>query len=229
MDLNKAVPPCNAKIGGKGTGTRWGCRIKQNWLQEPIEGNGKACEQVPVLICDTCARRILCAATIWGVQFALYEQNNPPKYLSIHILQEHKVRPWALANIFGIGPEMGLEGGVYLYHNMTPPIQVILGSFFEGWSQILHSTKLFRHGFEQSCSAMATQKLEEKVQEHDEVVESSKTDCRSQSRAHGKAYEQVPALICDTCASATIWGVSLLSMSKIPPPNIWWTNLKFLT
>ena len=29
---------------------------------------------------------------------------------------------------------------------------------------------------------MATQKLEEKVQEHDEVVESSKTDCRSQSR-----------------------------------------------
>jgi len=28
----------------------------------------------------------------------------------------------------------------------------------EGWSQILLSTKLFRHGFDQSCSAMATQK-----------------------------------------------------------------------
>jgi len=27
-----------AKVGGKGTATRWRCRIKQNWLQEPIEG-----------------------------------------------------------------------------------------------------------------------------------------------------------------------------------------------
>ena len=36
------------------------------------------------------------------------------------------------------------------------------------------STKLFRHEFEQSCSAMATQKMEEKVQQHDEIVESSK-------------------------------------------------------
>jgi len=71
---------------------------------------------------------------------------------------------------------MGLEGGVYLYHKMTPPPN--LGHFwvvFEGWSQILPSTKLFRHGFEQSCSAMATQKLEKKVQQHDDVVESSKT------------------------------------------------------
>jgi len=33
---------------------------------------------------------------------------------------------------------------------------------------------------------MATQKLEETVQQHDEVVESSKTGCRSRSRAHGK-------------------------------------------
>ena len=52
------------------------------------------------------------------------------------------------------------------------------------------STKLFRHGFEQSCSAMATQKLEEKVQQHDEVVESGKTGCRSQSRAHGKGVSK---------------------------------------
>ena len=61
---------------------------------------------------------------------------------------------------------------------------------------------------------MATQKLEEKVQQHDEVVESSKTGCRSQSRAHGKAYEQVPALISDTYArrilsAATIWGTNV--------------------
>ena len=79
---------------------------------------------------------------------------------------------------------MGLVRGVYLYHKMTPPPN--LGHswvIFEGWCQILLSTKLFRHGFEQSCSAMATQKLEEKVQQHDEVVGSSKTGCRSQSRA----------------------------------------------
>ena len=40
-------------------------------------------EQVPALVCDTYARRILCAATIWGGWFALYEQNNPPKCLGI--------------------------------------------------------------------------------------------------------------------------------------------------
>jgi len=34
---------------------------------------------------------------------------------------------------------------------------------------------------------IATQKLEEKVQQHDEVVQTSKIGCRSQSRAYGKA------------------------------------------
>jgi len=106
---------------------------------------------------------------------------------------------------------MGLEGGVYLYHTMTPPPN--LGHscvVFEGWSQILPSTKLFRHEFEQSCSAMATQKMEEKVQQHDAVVDSSKTGCRSQSRAHGKAYEQVPALICDTYARRILCAATIL-------------------
>ena len=87
---------------------------------------------------------------------------------------------------------MGFEEEVDLYHKMTPPPN--LGHswvVFEEWSQILSSTKLLRLGFEQSCSAMATQKLEEKVKQHDEVVESSKTDCRSQSRAHGKAFRCV--------------------------------------
>jgi len=28
----------DAKVGRKGTATRWGCRILQNWLQEPIKG-----------------------------------------------------------------------------------------------------------------------------------------------------------------------------------------------
>ena len=43
----KVVPPWiwtklfrhgDAKVGGKGRATRWGCRMTQNWLQEPIEG-----------------------------------------------------------------------------------------------------------------------------------------------------------------------------------------------
>ena len=45
MDFNKAVLPWRRKSwrkryrgGGKGTGTRWGCRIIQNCLQELIEG-----------------------------------------------------------------------------------------------------------------------------------------------------------------------------------------------
>ena len=45
--FNKVVPPWiwtklfrhgDAKFGGKGAATRWGCGIKQRWLQEPIEG-----------------------------------------------------------------------------------------------------------------------------------------------------------------------------------------------
>jgi len=93
---------------------------------------------------------------------------------------------------------MDLEGGGYLYHKMTPPPNLCHSRVvFEVWYQILPSAKFFRHEFEQSCSAMVTQKLEEKVQQHDEVVESSKTGCRSQSRAHGKA-EQVPALYLQT-------------------------------
>ena len=57
---------------------------------------------------------------------------------------------------------------------------------------------------------MATRKLEEKVLQHDEVVESSKTGYRSQSRAHGKAYEQVPALICDTYARRILCAATIL-------------------
>jgi len=86
---------------------------------------------------------------------------------------------------------------------------------------------------------MVTQKLEEKVQQHNEVIESSKSGCRNQSRAHGKAYVQVPTLICDTCArcilrAATVWGgwfalyaTCLYEQNK--PPKYLGTNLKFLT
>jgi len=72
--------------------------------------------------------------------------------------------------------------------------------------------KAVPHGFEQSCSAMATPKLEEKVQQHDEDAESSKTGCTSPSRAHEKEYEQLPALNCDSYARHSLsasakWGV----------------------
>jgi len=152
---------------------------------------------------------------------------------SIHILQEHNVRPWPLGNIFGIVPDllhretMGLEGVVYLYHNMTPPPNSGY-SWVVFWGVVPNFafnkvvppwiwTKLFRH---------ATQKLEEKVQEHDEVVESSRTDCRSQSRAMAKHASKclywsatpVPAV---SCAQLPFGGFSLLSMNKITPPNIY--------
>jgi len=108
---------------------------------------------------------------------------------------------------------------------MTPPPN--FGHFwviFEEWSQTLPSTKLFCHGFGQSCSAMATQKLEGKVQQHDENAESSKTGCRSPSSTHGKAYQQVPALICDSFAcrivcAAAIWGGYFAHREKNSPPK----------
>ena len=40
----------DAKVAGKGTATRWGCRIKQNWLQEPIEGTNLE-NTPPVRVC----------------------------------------------------------------------------------------------------------------------------------------------------------------------------------
>jgi len=53
--------------------------------------------------------------------------------------------------------------------------------------------------------------LEEKVQQHDEVVESGESGCMSQARAHGEASEHEPALICDSYArrilcAPNIWG-----------------------
>jgi len=73
----------------------------------------------------------------------------------------------------------------------------------DGWSQIVPSEKLFRHGFEQSCSAMATPKLEEKVQQHDEDAESSKTGCR--------------------CVAA-IWGGYFAHREQNSPPEYLWNK-----
>jgi len=66
---------------------------------------------------------------------------------------------------------------------MTPPPNIgCIWVIFQGWSQILPGTKLFRHEIEQNCSSRATQELEEKVQQHNEDLESSKTGCKSPSR-----------------------------------------------
>jgi len=85
-----------------------------------------------------------------------------------------------------------------------PPILVVFGSFLRGVPKFGPLTELFNHAFKQSCSAMVTQKLEEKVQQHDEDAESSKTGCRSPSRIHGGAYEQVPTLIWDSYARRSL-------------------------
>jgi len=118
---------------------------------------------------------------------------------------------------------MGLERGLYLYRKMTPPPN--FGHFwiiFEGWSQNLPSTKLFRHGFEQSCSTMTTKKLEEKLRQCDEDAESSKTGCRSPSRAHGKADDMckwlhwfATGMPAASCTQLPFEGALLLIGSKI--------------
>ena len=52
---------------------------------------------------------------------------------------------------------------VFLYHKSTPYLNFgRCWVIFEGRSKILPETKLFSHEFEQSCSAIATQNLEEK-------------------------------------------------------------------
>jgi len=73
---------------------------------------------------------------------------------------------------------------------------------------------------------MATKKLEEEAQQHNENAESSKTGCRSPSKTHGKAYEQLPqpALICDSYArrilcTAAISGGYFAHREQNSPPT----------
>jgi len=78
MDLNKDVPPGDAKVGGKGKETQWGCRMKQNWLQKPIGGTwqsiwASACTDLQQLCLLQLARSCL------EGMFAEREQNSPPK------------------------------------------------------------------------------------------------------------------------------------------------------
>jgi len=65
LDLNKAVSSSRRKVGGQGTATQWGCRIKPKWLQEPIEAYGNAYEQVPC-ICGRYVCRSL-RSCHWGI------------------------------------------------------------------------------------------------------------------------------------------------------------------
>ena len=85
---------------------------------------------------------------------------------------------------------MGLEGGLFVpYDDPTPQFWSFLCRL-EGWSQILPSTKLFRNGFEQSCSAVGTQKLEGKVQQHDEVGGARQAEDPESPRAYWIGPEQ---------------------------------------
>ena len=70
-------------------------------------------KQVPALICDSYARRILCAASIFGGYFAHREQNSPPKYLG------HKSKIAFLNYIISPHPlhNFGLE-----HHVRKPPL-----------------------------------------------------------------------------------------------------------
>jgi hypothetical protein len=74
--------------------------------------------------------------------------------------------------------------------------------------------KVVLPGFEQSCSTMATQKLEEKVQQHDEDAESSKIGWAHRGHMSKPilcaSIDLRPALICDSYArrilcAAAIW------------------------
>jgi len=70
---------------------------------------------------------------------------------------------------------------------------------------------------------MATKMLEEKVQKHDDEA---KLASGAQSKTHGKAYEQVTSLICDSYArrilcqcAAAIWGGYLPHEEQNIPPK----------
>jgi len=88
---------------------------------------------------------------------------------------------------------------------------VIFGSFLRGGPKIcfqqscfaMNLNKLFRHGDKKSWR--------QRYRQNNEDAESSKTGCSSPSKRHGKAYEQVPALIYDSYVHrilciAAIWG-----------------------
>jgi len=119
-----------------------------------------------------------------------------------------------------------LPGGVFIcsISRLHPQILVVFESFLRGGPNF-DLNKSVPCGFKHSCSAMATQQLKEQVQQHDEDAESSKTGCRSPSRAQGKVYEQVPALICYSYArcslrAAAIWGGDFAHKEQNPPPPI---------
>jgi len=96
------------------------------------------------------------------------------------------------------------------------PILVVFGSL---WWVVTNCAlrKAVLLWIEQSCSVMATQKLEENLQQHDEDAESSKTSCRSLSRARGTADERTDELMAPvpaaSCAQPPFGGAFLLGGS----------------
>jgi len=137
-----------------------------------------------------------------------------------------------LNNIHVHKETMGLEGGVYLYHEMNPP--PIWGHslvVFKGWSQILLSTKLFRHGFElfrhgdAKVGGKGTATRWGCRIKQNWLQEPIEGTWQSSKCLHWFATPMPAA----SCAQLPFEGVILLRESKITPPNFWGTNLKFLT
>jgi len=84
MDLNKAVPPWRRKSWKKRYSNTMRLQNEAKLAAGAHRGHvcfGKAYEQVPALICDSYACRILRAAAFWGGYFANRKKNDPPKYL----------------------------------------------------------------------------------------------------------------------------------------------------
>jgi len=78
MDLNKAVPPWRRK---KGTATRWGCRIKQNWLQEPIEGTWQSIRASACIdLRHLCLLHLVRSYHLGGLVCSLWAKQLPQMY-----------------------------------------------------------------------------------------------------------------------------------------------------
>ena len=67
VDLNKAVLPWRRKCWRKRYSNTMRMQNHAKLAAGAHQGHMAKPEQVPALVCDTCARRILCAAAIWGL------------------------------------------------------------------------------------------------------------------------------------------------------------------
>ena len=126
---------------------------------------------------------------------------------------------------------MDSKGGGYLNHKKTPPCNS--GCFwiiYEWWSQIL----LFCHGFEQSCSAMATKSWRKGYSNTTKMQNQAKLAVGAHQEHMAKLMSKflhwsATAMPAASCAQLPFDGAFLLVGSKIAPPKIWGTNPKLFS